>query len=99
MTSRAPAVYPAYTPDVSATTIKVPSELRDRLNAEARGSGVTVAAVIERLLEDRERASLFEQMRVDRARMTDAERAELADEYRAWSEAGASDLVRREPHA
>lgn len=50
-----------------ATTIKVPSELRDRLNSEARESGNTVATVIERLLADRDRVERFRRIRQARA--------------------------------
>jgi len=79
---------------MAATTIKVPSELRDRLNAEARDAGSTVAAVIQGLLESRERAELFRRMRAEREQLSDAERAELAAEYRLWA-AAASDDARR----
>lgn len=38
-----------------ATTIKVPVELRDRINREARARGVTAAGLIEGLLDGYER--------------------------------------------
>ena len=79
---------------MAATTIKVPSELRDRLNAEARDAGSTVAAVIQGLLESRERAELFRRMRAEREQLSAAERAELEAEYRLWDGA-ASDDARR----
>ena len=79
---------------MAATTIKVPSELRDRLNAEARDAGSTVAAVIQGLLESRERAELFRRMRAEREQLSAADRAELEAEYRLWA-AAASDDSRR----
>lgn len=39
----------------NATTIKVPSELRDRVNQGARERGVTAARLIESLLDDHDR--------------------------------------------
>lgn len=57
------AVYERYTHTMPATTIKVPSELRDRLNAEARRGNTTVAGVIEALIAERERAQRFAAMR------------------------------------
>lgn len=80
-----------------ATTIKVPEELRDRLNAEARASGGTVADVIESLLADRERSELFRRMRDERARLTAAECAEVEAEYRLWEGAAGEDLDRYDP--
>lgn len=82
---------------MAATTIKVPSELRDRLNEEARASGHTVARVIESLLDERDRGELYARMRAERARMTDDERAEVEREYRAWSDAAAADVLAAGP--
>jgi macrodomain Ter protein organizer (MatP/YcbG family) len=79
---------------VTATTIKVPSDLRDRLNREARADGVTVASVIERLLDERERAELYRRMREERAALTADERAELEAEYRVWDDAARVDAGR-----
>lgn len=93
------SVYRAYTPGMPATTIKVPSDLRDRLNAEARDAGLTVAAVIENLLRDRDRSAVFDRMRAERAATTPDERAELEAEYRAWSDAFAEDVLRHAPDA
>lgn len=80
-----------------ATTIKVPESLRDRLNAEARASGGTVAEVIQSLLADRERSELFRRMREERARLTPEERDDLAAEYRRWEDAAGGDLDRYDP--
>lgn len=82
-----------------ATTIKVPSDLRDRLNSEAKDAGTSVAGVIERLLETRDRSELFRRMREDRARLTPSERAEIEAEYRLWDDAAGVDVGRYDPHA
>jgi macrodomain Ter protein organizer (MatP/YcbG family) len=84
---------------VTATTIKVPSDLRDRLNREARADGVTVASVIERLLDERERAELYRRMREERAALTADERAELEAEYRVWDDAARVDAGRSDRDA
>jgi hypothetical protein len=42
-------------PVVTMTTIKVPSELRDRINREARERGLTASGLIEALLDADER--------------------------------------------
>ena len=47
----AAAVYRGYTRRMSATTIKVDSDLRDRINALAAEQGRTAGSVIEMLLE------------------------------------------------
>lgn len=39
-----------------ATTIKVPEELRDRINAYARRRGLSAAGLIAELLEEHERS-------------------------------------------
>ena len=72
-------VYSRYTDPMPATTIKVSSELRDRLNAEARRANTTVAGVIEGLVAERERAERFRAMR---EAMSSASAAELDDYQR-----------------
>lgn len=42
------------------TTIKVPAELRDRINRDAQDRGVTAAGLIERLLDGHERRQQME---------------------------------------
>ena len=44
---------------MGATTIKVPTELRDRINSEARAGGLTAAGLIAKLLDERQRAARF----------------------------------------
>lgn len=62
------------------TTIKVPAELRDRINNDARETGVSAARLIERLLDAYER----------RKRMDDFGRAfstadgGYRDEFHEW---------------
>ncbi|MCY7300452.1 MAG: ribbon-helix-helix protein, CopG family [Ilumatobacteraceae bacterium] len=69
---------------MTSTTIKVPSELRDRLNAEARKEGRTVAEVIEKLLQERGRAERFRAIREFRATQTPEQMADLQAEYREF---------------
>lgn len=45
---------------MTTTTIKVPAELRDRINRDARQRGVTAAGLIERLLDAHERRQRME---------------------------------------
>jgi len=85
-------VYRAYTLRMVATTIKVPSELRDKLNAEARSRDTTVAGVIEHLIAERDRAERFRRMRAERAALTPSQRAELAAEYTNAEAAAVADL-------
>lgn len=42
------------------TTIKIPSELRDRINRDARAQGMTAAGLIARLLDADERRQRME---------------------------------------
>ena len=75
------SVYRWYTPTMTSTTIKVPSDLRDRLNAEARKEGRTVAEVIEKLLLERGRAERFRAIREFRATQTPEQMAEYLAEH------------------
>jgi hypothetical protein len=65
----------------TATTIKVSADLRDRLNAEARKAGCTVAEVIEKLLLERERAERFRAIREFRSTQSPEQVADLHAEY------------------
>ena len=78
---------------MTATTIKVSTELRDRLNAEARRSGMTAAEVIEQLLAERARADRFRAIRDARDAMTPEQRADLASEREAFEAASIADLT------
>jgi hypothetical protein len=44
---------------VTSTTIKVPAELRDRINRDASDRGLTAAGLIAELIDDYERAQRF----------------------------------------
>jgi hypothetical protein len=81
-----------------ATTIKVPEDLRDRLNARARASDLTVAEVIEKLIEADERAARWEAIRQARARMTPAQWAEYDEETQLWERAANEDLAKYDPY-
>ena len=80
-----------------ATTIKVPEDLRDRLNARARASDLTVAQVIEKLIAADERAERFRAIREARARMTPAQWAEYDEETQIWERASNEDLAAYDP--
>lgn len=69
---------------MAATTIKVSSELRDRLNAEARRAGTTAAGVIEALIAERERSERFQAMREAIAATTPENLAEYPEEVAEW---------------
>ncbi|MGK2853571.1 MAG: hypothetical protein ACSLE3_05590 [Microbacteriaceae bacterium] len=74
-----------------ATTIKVSSDLRDRLNDEARRSGVPVAAVIEGLLAERDRLERFRRLRAERATHRPDERTDALEDA-SWESAGLGSL-------
>lgn len=63
-----------------ATTIKVPEQLRDRINGEARSKGVTAAGLIEGLLDGHERRRRMESFGRAFRGATD----DYADEFRTW---------------
>jgi len=62
------------------TTIKVPSELRDRINHEAREHGLPAAGLIENLLDAYERRRRMEAF----GRAVRAADTEYWDEFAAW---------------
>ena len=69
-----------YTCPMGMTTIKVPTQLRDRINHEARERGLSAAALVEHLLDGYER-----QRRMDVfGRAFRAADAEYWDEFAAW---------------
>ena len=63
-----------------ATTIKVPVELRDRINRDAQESGVTAAGLIEKLLDGYERRRRMESF----GRAFRGADQEYRDEFREW---------------
>jgi predicted DNA-binding protein len=82
---------------MTATTIKVPSDLRDRLNAEAQREGITVAGVIERLIAESERVERFRQIRLARDRMTVDDRTSYEEETALWDRVSDEDLATADP--
>ena len=74
---------------VATTTIKLDSRLRDRLNEEARRDGVTVARVLEAMLEERDRARRFEALRAAIAATSAQDRASYEAETEEWESSAA----------
>lgn len=62
------------------TTIKVPVELRDRINRDAQEQGVTAAGLIEKLLDGYERRRRMEAF----GRAFRSADQEYRDEFREW---------------
>jgi predicted transcriptional regulator len=69
---------------MTATTIKVSTELRDRLNEAAREEGLTAGSFIERLLELHLRERRFAAMREAMARTDAASWTSYEAETAAW---------------
>jgi len=63
-----------------ATTIKVPEELRDRINRDAQDRGVTAAGLIEGLLDGYERRRRMEAF----GRAVRGADQDYWDEFRDW---------------
>lgn len=66
---------------MTTTTIKVPVELRDRISADAKAHGQTIAARLEQLISAAEREARFISVREAYARLA------VDDDYRAESRA------------
>ena len=69
---------------MATTTIKLDSRLRDRLNEEARRDGVTVARVLQAMLEERDRARRFEALRAAIAATSAEDQASYETETADW---------------
>ncbi len=67
-----------------ATTVKVDTTLRDRLLAEARREGRTVAQLLEVMLADRERAQRFARLKEAIAATPAAQRDSWRTENQAY---------------
>lgn len=65
---------------MATTTIKVPVELRDRINHDARERGVTAAGLIEGLLDAYERRQRMEAF----GRAVRGADVTYWDEFRSW---------------
>ena len=79
------------------TTIKLDSDLRDRLNAEARSRGVTAGSFVEELLETWLREQRFEAMRAAMARTSPADMASYLEETRSFDELTGDTLADEPP--
>ena len=66
----------------NTTTIRVPIPTRDRLAAQARQRGVSIAALLEELADRAERHAAFEAERL--ATLADTELPEVGDEDLDW---------------
>lgn len=69
-----------YTLSVSMTTIKVPTQLRDRINRDARERGLPAAGLIESLLDAYERRRRMEAF----GRAFRGADVEYWDEFTSW---------------
>ncbi|MBT8160907.1 MULTISPECIES: hypothetical protein [Arthrobacter] len=69
---------------MSATTIKVPHELRDRINHDAGERGLSAAALLTELLDGYERSRRFEAIREAYGRLPEDDT--YAQETRLWDE-------------
>jgi len=78
---------------MAATTIKVPSELRDELNERARAAGTSVAGVLQQLLAEHERAEMWRAMREAKARLSPERIAETRALYTDLEDDDPADLL------
>lgn len=69
---------------MTATTIKIDSELRDQLNAEARARGVPVGSVVEQLWQAWQREQRFAAIRAAMASASPADRERWHAEDESW---------------
>lgn len=74
----------------ATTTIKVTRAARDRINARARAEGVTPAVLLNRLLDEHDRATRFAAVRAGYAAL--AVDDDYADETAAWDAVNADGL-------
>ena len=71
------------------TTIKVTTEVRDRLNAQARRAGVTVGQLLDVLVAAREIQEFFDGIASDIDRTDAATRKAMAADSSAWDQTDA----------
>ncbi|BBZ00976.1 antitoxin [Mycolicibacterium chitae] len=74
----------------ATTTIRVPVTVRDRLAAQARERGVSVASLLEEWSARAEREAAFAAERA--ATLAEADDPNVADEERDWAQADADGL-------
>jgi hypothetical protein len=67
---------------MAMTTIKVPTELRDRIRASARSRGTTAAGLLTELLDEHERAERFAAVKAAYVRLSPDD--DYWAETRAW---------------
>ena len=89
-----PPVYPSYTHVMAATTIKISTELRDQLNAEARRRGTTAGSLVEALWEDLLRERRFAAIRQAMATADPEDLASYAEETAALDHLAGDGLPR-----
>ncbi|ORW93954.1 antitoxin [Mycobacterium sp. IEC1808] len=75
----------------STTTIRVPVQTRDRLAAQARQRGISLAALLSELATRTEREAIFRAER--EATRIDANRDATRDEDRDWDDASGDGLA------
>jgi hypothetical protein len=71
------------------TTIKVTTDVRDRLNAQARRAGVPVGQLLEAMVAAREVQEFFDGIASDIDRADPATRKAVATDSSAWDETNA----------
>lgn len=79
---------------MTATTIKISSELRDQLNAEARRRGTTAGSVVEALWTDWQREQRFAAIREAMATAGPEGVASYTEETAAFDELAGDGLPR-----
>lgn len=79
-----------YTQGMTTTTIKVTTDLRDRLKIRAAGLGLSLGDYLDRLVAEQERAERFDRLRqsIKAHPLTDEAKTEDA----AWQDASMADL-------
>lgn len=77
-----------------ATTVKVDADLRDRLLAEARREGRSVAQLLEAMLAERERAQRFASLRAAIASTSAADLDGWRDETAGYDQTSRDGLDR-----
>ncbi|MEJ1087205.1 hypothetical protein WDU99_02605 [Microbacterium sp. Mu-80] len=75
---------------MTTTTIKVSTDLRDRLKEQARAENRTIGSYLEKLLERELRAHRFEQMREAMKNTTPEEWQSYREEIAWWDRAAES---------
>ena len=74
---------------MSTTTIKVTTERRDRLHAQAAQEGRTMGSLVEELLDEHLRRQRFQRLRAAYAASVDTA---YLDEVREWDETSSDGL-------